>query len=175
MAADQVVYLFNGVLSSEFFIHHRCNFFTAAAFVDLHAKQKENERQLQQIKDAILKAPASDTLIQMLMDNETTRDKLAEAEKKEILKQRPKISRSDLCEWLSKLSTGDCESPSFRKQLVNVFLDKVFLNDDGTAVMSLNLGTTAPKEVTVEIANEALAKSSTLTLMAGIERFELPK
>jgi DNA invertase Pin-like site-specific DNA recombinase len=134
----------------------------------IHAKQKENERQLQQIKAAILKAPASDTLIKMLMDNETTRDKLSEAEKKEILKQRPKLSRADLCDWLSELSAGDCESPSFRKQLVNVFLDKVFLNDDGTAVMSLNLGTTAPKEVTVEIAGEALAKSSTLSLMAGL-------
>jgi DNA invertase Pin-like site-specific DNA recombinase len=126
----------------------------------IRSRQKQNQRELERIKAAILKAPASDTLIEMLQDNEKTRDQLAVAEKKEQLRIRPKIERADLYRWFAGIASGSHDSPKFKERMVDVFLDRVFLYDDGTAVVSFNLGTGRSEEVTIEIVQEAISSGS---------------
>ena len=44
--------------------------------------------------------------------------------------QKPTFTKEQLVEWMSGFKNGDTKSPRFRKQIVDIFVNSIYLYDD---------------------------------------------
>ena len=70
----------------------------------------------------------------------STKERLEELEKlREELKvtvilqaelERPKYSREDIIEWISRFKHGDPDSKEYQRQIIDIFLNSIYVFDD---------------------------------------------
>ena len=78
--------------------------------------------------------------IQLGVLTSSTKERLEELEKlREELKvtvilqaelERPKYSREDIIEWISRFKHGDPDSKEYQRQIIDIFLNSIYVFDD---------------------------------------------
>jgi len=107
--------------------------------------KKVLERELAEIQKAtanIMKA------IEAGIFNDATKKRMDELDAQRIeieselagieLQQTIKVTRDYVLFYLTELRKGDAKSPSFQKRLIDVFINAIFLYDDGRIIITLN-------------------------------------
>ena len=77
--------------------------------------------------------------IQLGVLTSSTKERLEELEKlREELKvsilqaelERPKYSREDIMEWISRFKHGDPDNKEYQRQIIDIFLNSIYVFDD---------------------------------------------
>ena len=122
----------------------------AAAEAELH----EVERKIGNVAKAIADS-GSPALVSLLDDLERQRDAIAE-QIKHIMLDEPVLDADDVRWFLLRFREGDIEDAHFRSKLVELFLQRAYLFDDGRLLLQLNYSGDC-SVVSVDAIEEALA------------------
>lgn len=127
-----------------------------------HIKQLAETRQkIQNIVDAItegFRTPAMKAQLEELNEEEEALAKMVAEESFE----KPQLTKEQIVEWLSSFKTKDTEDPKVRRQIIEIFVNAIYLYDDHL-VIAYNIGkqkATLSFDAAVEV--DALSESSTL-------------
>lgn len=123
-------------------------------------RQKENQKKIDNMIAAIQSGIVSPSVNAALQDLELEREQLQVALLKEEMKA-PDLDRDQILFMLDKLRTGDIKDQRYQIQIVETFLNSVYLYDDGKAVLHLNF-TGDKKTVTLEYTEQAIEKAEPL-------------
>lgn len=90
---------------------------------------QEVRKKIQNIVDAIadgFRTPAMKVQLETLTEEEEHLSKIVAEESY----QKPTFTKEQLVEWMSEFKNGDTKSPRFRKQIVDIFVNSIYLYDD---------------------------------------------
>ena len=90
---------------------------------------QELRKKIQNIVDAIadgFRTPAMKVQLENLTEEEENLAKIVAEESY----QKPTFTKEQLVEWMSGFKNGDTKSPRFRKQIVDIFVNSIYLYDD---------------------------------------------
>lgn len=119
------------------------------------AECRELDRKIANVTKAIADGSASKSLVLMLDDLERQREDMANAISRMMLDE-PVLDRDDVKWFLLRFREGDIDDPRFRAKLVEVFLQRAYLFDDGRLLLQLNYSGDC-SVVSVDALKEALA------------------
>jgi len=97
------------------------------------------ERKIANLLKALADGLNYDSVKKAISDLEEDKKKTEQAIARKNI-ERPKLTRESILLMLDRLRTGDVDSAVFRDRLFETFLNAVFLYDDGTVILHLNLG-----------------------------------
>ena len=117
-------------------------------------RQKENQKKIDNMIAAIEAGIITASTKAALQSLEMEREQLQVALLKEEMKA-PDLDRDQILFMLDKLRTGDIKDQRYQIQIVETFLNSVYLYDDGKAVLHLNF-TGDKKTVTLEYTENAI-------------------
>lgn len=89
----------------------------------------EVRQKIQNIVDAItegFRTPAMKAQLEQLTEEEEKLSKIIAEESYE----KPTFTKEQLVKWMSGFKTGDKNSPKFRKQIIDIFVNAIYLYDD---------------------------------------------
>ena len=101
------------------------------------AECRELDRKIANVTKAIADGSSSKSLVLMLEDLERQREDMANAISRMMLDE-PVLDRDDVKWFLLRFREGDIEDPRFRAKLVEVFLQRAYLFDDGRLLLQMN-------------------------------------
>lgn len=131
-----------------------------------HIKQLAETRQkIQNIVDAItdgFRTPAMKVQLEELTEEEEALAKMVAEESYE----KPTLTKEQIVKWLNGFKGGDTKDPEFRRQVIDIFVNSIYLYDDHL-VIAFHTGKrkeTLPFDAALEA--DALSDSSTLATYA---------
>ena len=134
-----------------------------------HIKQLAETRQkIQNIVDAItdgFRTPAMKAQLEQLNEEEETLAKMVAEESYE----KPQLTKEQLVNWLSSFKTKDTKDPKVRRQIIEIFINAIYLYDDHL-VMAFNIG-----KQKATLSFNAATEADTLSDSSTLARYEPPK
>lgn len=93
---------------------------------------------------------------------EAQHDQLEQKRKEEELNKPPRLTKDFILFCFEEMAQGDLTSPAFREKLVEVYLEAVYVYDDGTLVLQSSLPGEKKKKLTLKQADDLKEHSSCL-------------
>jgi DNA invertase Pin-like site-specific DNA recombinase len=123
------------------------------SMLNYYKKQlSETNVAIKNIMKAIEAGVFTDTTRDRLLELETARDDIqVEIEKENIA--RPVIKREQVIYFLNRFKGGDIDDPAYQKEIIDMFVNKVFLYDDKIIITYNYSG--EKNEITADIVEEA--------------------
>ena len=122
----------------------------------LKAKLAETEAAIRNIVKAIEAGVFSETTGERLRELEAERDTLRIDIERENVK-RPTLVKEQVIYFLSKFKGGDINDKEYQRQIIEMFVDKVFIYDDRIIITYNHSG--EHNEVTADIVEEAASEA----------------
>ena len=122
----------------------------------LEARKKENEKAIANIMSAIEQGIITPTTKSRLLELESESANIDRGIAREMIAE-PLFTQEQIAFSLSRFQNGDIEDESYRMQLIDTFLNAVFLYDDDKLVLTLNYSGERSK-ITLSIMEKAVFK-----------------
>ena len=120
----------------------------------LEARQKENEKAINNMMAAIEAGIVTPSTKSRLMELESERANIEKGIARELLSE-PQIERDQIIFFLERFRNGDLDDEEYRIMLVDTFLNSVYLYDDDKLVLVLNYSGERCK-VTLSLVEKAI-------------------
>lgn len=120
----------------------------------LEARQKENEKAINNMMAAIEAGIITPSTKSRLMELESERANIEKGIARELLSE-PQIERDQILFFLERFRNGDLDDEEYRIMLVDTFLNSVYLYDDDKLVLVLNYSGERCK-VTLSLVEKAI-------------------
>ena len=120
----------------------------------LEARQKENEKAIQNMLAAIEAGIITPSTRSRLMELEAERERIEHGIAQQLIAE-PTLDREQVVYFLEKFREGDVKDEAYRALLVDTFLNAAYLYDDDRLVLVLNY-TGEQSRVTLELAEKAV-------------------
>lgn len=125
-----------------------------SALRGLEARQKENERAIQNMLAAIEAGIITPSTKSRLMELEAERAQIEKGIAQQLISE-PELERDQVVYFLERFRSGDVNDEGYRAFLVDTFLNAVYLYDDDKLVLVLNY-TGERCKVTLELVEAAV-------------------
>ncbi len=115
--------------------------FDASEIKELESRLREIDRDLEAVTDTLIKTTARGVLDKLNKRAEalTAQKETAEVELAKLrIASRIKITEEEVSAWLRRFCTGDLMDEAFRRRIIDVFINAVYLYDD-KVVMYFNI------------------------------------
>ena len=124
----------------------------------LEARKKENEKQIANVMNAIKEGIITPTTKSTLVELEAESVNIDRGIAREMIAE-PQFTQEQIAFSLSRFQNGDTEDENYRMQLIDTFLNTVFLYDDDKLVLTLNYSGEGSK-ITLSIMEDAMFKGA---------------
>jgi len=138
--------------------------------VQLKKELAKLDAAIENLMQALELGEEADLIIERVKAKKNERQNL-EAQLKEVELTQVLLEESQIRFFLTDLRKGDINDPKYRKMLINVLVNKIYLYDDKITIF-FNVTDGKPIEITKEIRDEVGCSYS--ALMVGEEGFEPP-
>ena len=117
----------------------------------LEDRLKTVETEINNLMNAIIAGVITPTVTSTLKEKEALKEELETALQKEYLKQSNKIiDRSFVEYYMSQLVSGEIESEAYQQKLIDTLVKTIYLYDDETIVVDLNMPGTNKKKLSIK-------------------------
>lgn len=129
-----------------------------AELEDLKKRQADVQRKIQNALDLLLDSPSKALQARLQALEQEDEDLTAQIEDK-ALSAPPALTADHILFMLTRLSDGMESDPEYRKRIVDIFLNSVYVFDDGHIVLHLNF-TQGGETVSLEFTKQVFEQSS---------------
>lgn len=131
-----------------------------AELEDLKKRQADVQRKIQNALDLLLDNP-SKALQARLQALEAEDEELTVQIEDKVLSAPPALTADHILFMLTKLSDGMESDPEYRKRIVDIFLNSVYVFDDGRIVLHLNF-TQSSETVSLEFTKQGFGQTGSM-------------
>lgn len=129
-----------------------------AELEDLKKRQADVQRKIQNALDLLLDSPSKALQARLQALEQEDEELTAQIEDK-ALSAPPALTADHILYMLTRLSDGMESDPEYRKRIVDIFLNSVYVFDDGHIVLHLNF-TQGGETVSLEFTKQVFGQSS---------------
>ena len=129
-----------------------------AELEDLKKRQADVQRKIQNALDLLLDSPSKALQARLSALEQEDEQLTAEIEDK-ALNAPPALTADHILYMLTRLSDGMESDPEYRKRIVDIFLNSVYVFDDGHIVLHLNF-TQGGETISLEFTKQVFEQSS---------------
>ena len=129
-----------------------------AELEDLKKRQADVQRKIQNALDLLLDSPSKALQARLQALEQEDEELTAQIEDK-ALSAPPALTADHILYMLTRLSDGMESDPEYRKRIVDIFLNSVYVFDDGHIVLHLNF-TQGGETISLEFTKQVFEQSS---------------
>ena len=105
---------------------------------DLEKRLANNQKKIQSLVTAVEEGMPYKSVSARLSELESENERISMQIEEITMSQPPEITTEQILFMLERLADGMAEDPDYRRRIVDIFLNSVYLYDDGKVIMHLN-------------------------------------